>query len=1036
MKMDFRIDWGYQYLYSRRHYHPRYIWDGEISCQDGEIRRCYQLDYPVIWFGPGDCARETLLPGNTWQSATRRGLSGVRIEAECGEKASFTVKTATLDFSFTAEELKARGRLEFPVGPKYLGCRVIVTMTGYYWFLPEARPGEQVWLAGDFEGQVPVRQWSRMTTAWIAPGGRLGFDCDVPPAADGDCFCEEVLHLVCMAARSELPGKQGGFCHDFFPIRLFCDGKLLTENTRYFREHDAFMQMLEDLWLRFQAVPGRHRLEIENGHGSCFFLVTRMTLRQSCRRHGEFSLPRWALCNEPQRGRIYATHDTRFSVSWPGGTTTVEARPGWNDFAFTLTAPGKDVPVIAGDFAGTVAEVYALQEETPAVKVGFDMTVVPHDNSGTMDWLLDYTWRTQLGNLVVFRSFIFSSAPEDYAKELEVPVDDALLTRWGEFCRTHGIAVEAATDFDSGALVRAAGTALHSVGRHEWPGAVYAFDPSPEWRSEDMKSAMEHCIRRLKIEVERAQRAAPGHTAFGDASGGARYCYMAGIDFLREETMVPHTQHLLSQARPAAEVFRNGEWGVHIAIQHPFQPYNETHLGQYFLSLYQAWMMGASMIYEEDSLFELFKEERQAWDDKLTKGKRDMTRDFFRFVKTHPRKGRITRRIAFVEGRYAAPFNGFICDCEQTPDYSVWGLFGNDDPNWGHRQPEKCRQLLDVLMPGASTQPLRQDFTRRRFFFSGTPYGDFDEVPAEATAEYLGQYGLLLHLGWNTMIDEDYGKLRRFVADGGTLLIGLPEFSTHLRRDFLAEMRDLALWNDGDLSEFCGVRVKGAAEEFSGDWNGVDRMGYPEPVLSGIPSRSYDEDGPCRLADVELCGARPMLWDSTTRRPLVVENRYGHGRVCLVTAYAYPGHEHLRRPLAALVARLCGENMPECRVEADSGEIFWNERVVSAEVRQLNLLNTDWSIPGNVQAVQIVTPAVRTQLMVREREPMMLTVLPFAVLEASPELCVDVLAVDGRKAKVRCHCGGIGRLVVHRPDGSRQKIAVAPKDDTSVVVDI
>ena len=82
----------------------------------------------------------------------------------------------------------------------------------------------------------------------------------------------------------------------------------------------------------------------------------------------------------------------------------------------------------------------------------------------------------------------------------------------------------------------------------------------------------------------------------------------------------------------AAEIFKDGEWGVHIAIQHSYQPYHENHLGQYYLSLYQPWMMGANMIYEEDCLFNMFKEERQAWDDALTKGKRDMTRYFFKFV--------------------------------------------------------------------------------------------------------------------------------------------------------------------------------------------------------------------------------------------------------------------------------------------------------------------------------------------------------------------------------------------------------------------
>ena len=61
---------------------------------------------------------------------------------------------------------------------------------------------------------------------------------------------------------------------------------------------------------------------------------------------------------------------------------------------------------------------------------------------------------------------------------------------------------------------------------------------------------------------------------------------------------------------------------------------------------------GAETIYEEDSLFNLFKEERQAWDDFLTKGKRDMTRKFFKFAKTHPRKGKNVRRIAFLYCRF------------------------------------------------------------------------------------------------------------------------------------------------------------------------------------------------------------------------------------------------------------------------------------------------------------------------------------------------------------------------------------------------
>ena len=50
MVLDFRIDWGYQYLYSRRHYHPQYIWDGELKCENGcVILIMYYYDKEELW---------------------------------------------------------------------------------------------------------------------------------------------------------------------------------------------------------------------------------------------------------------------------------------------------------------------------------------------------------------------------------------------------------------------------------------------------------------------------------------------------------------------------------------------------------------------------------------------------------------------------------------------------------------------------------------------------------------------------------------------------------------------------------------------------------------------------------------------------------------------------------------------------------------------------------------------------------------------------------------------------------------------------
>ena len=224
MKLDFRIDWGYQYLYSRRHYHPFFYWDGKLECDGGVIEKCFKLDYPVIWFGPGQCAVETELASPEWKSTTRRGLAGVRIEADVDENAVFHLKTRSGDFSFSAKEIAESGRIVFPVGPKYLNCHVIVTRTGYYWFQNGAKPGQQILEAGDLTA-VPVRDWARMRTAWIAPGTKLPFEFEVKECA-GDVV-EQLLHVVCMVAPEYTPGAEKP-AHDYFPIRLWCDGRLLV----------------------------------------------------------------------------------------------------------------------------------------------------------------------------------------------------------------------------------------------------------------------------------------------------------------------------------------------------------------------------------------------------------------------------------------------------------------------------------------------------------------------------------------------------------------------------------------------------------------------------------------------------------------------------------------------------------------------------------------------------------------------------------------------------------------------------------------
>lgn len=951
MQLDFRIDWGYQYLYSRRQYHYTYIWDGSLSCTNGTILESYQLAYPALWWGPGQSARETKLEKPVWKNSTKRGLAGVRFVAEVKEDTEFILDTVSGTFSFKASDILEKGYLSYMVGPKYQGCYVNVIKTGYYWFRPEHEEGKTVFNAKELG--LEVHDWARMKIGWLHPGQMVDFSYEV--LENGQDYSEVLIHLMAMAV-PEFDSEKETQVQDEMQFELFCDGKKVKQFAKYYRPHDRQLQMLEDDWVRVSVSIGVHRFAIKNLHKEVCLGIDQIKVSQHNYMHGQLSIPKWALLGEKLIGKVFAVQEDVIMILSDSSEYRIPCKSGWNEFAVLADQVGK--MCFKTNVSEVEIEVLDCKEEENPVKVGYDMTVVPHDENGFMDWLLDYTQRTRLGNYVMFRNVC---AEYNGGK----PIEKRVLEKWGEYCKNHGIYVAACTNYLDGVLIKGAGDMFHDCGLHEFPGKVYAFDPEEPYASESMKEASEHYMSMLKAEIEKTHTVS-ACAAFGDASGGIRYSFLAGADFVRAETMVGHTMTLLSQARPAAEALGKGGWGVHIAIQHAYQPYRETHLGQYFLSLMQPWMMGAELVYEEDSLFNLFKEERQTWDDYLTKGKRNMTRKFFRFVKTHPRQGKCVRNIAFLEGRYAAPFNGFICGPEQNPHYSVWGLFGNRAQEWRHGQPEKCRQILDVLMPGASTQPFRQKIDKRRFYFSGTPYGDFDCIPVESDQQYIDHYKLLLNLGWNTMIEEDYEKIKGYVKNGGTLLTGILQFSTHEKRDFLKNMDDLALWNNGDLSELCGIVVESKGDRYSGQWNCRNRQMLEEPELSAMPSDDTDEDGTADLAEVKLCGAEIVAWDAATGKPMLVKKKFGKGTVYTFTLWAYPGHEKFMRFSAVWVTKLAEQSLPENYVKDASKEVFWT-RWEADDKTTLMLLNTDWTMRGNEKKVNIIAGNREIPLDIKER---------------------------------------------------------------------
>ncbi len=223
------------------------------------------------------------------------------------------------------------------------------------------------------------------------------------------------------------------------------------------------------------------------------------------------------------------------------------------------------------------------------------------------------------------------------------------------------------------------------------------------------------------------------------------------------------------------------------------------------------------------------------------------------------------------------------------------------------------------------------------------------------------------------MTDEDYGKLGAFVSGGGTLLTGIPQFSTHTGREFLKEMDDLALYRDGDLSELCGIFVKGRGEAFSGQWISPDYGEIPAVSLSAMPSDSPDEDGTPYLADVVLCGAEVVARDAVTGKPMLVRRRFGKGYVYTLTLWAYPGHERFQAFSAAWVRELAEKSRGDVYVEDGSGEVFWTVWKDGEDVIVM-LLNTDWTAAGNEKNVVLHSGTETYPLAVREQSAAIVTI--------------------------------------------------------------
>lgn len=250
-----------------------------------------------------------------------------------------------------------------------------------------------------------------------------------------------------------------------------------------------------------------------------------------------------------------------------------------------------------------------------------------------------------------------------------------------------------------------------------------------------------------------------------------KYFCMAGYDWIGAETMDSPTEFLLAALRGAAEAFGVKTVGVHHALQWSSSPHDDPkRFERYRLALYVSWMQGAHEHNTEEGLWhmeEYFEAHHRHGNG--CRGHLKMQQDFFRYVSSHSRQGRLRARVGLLHGRYdGAPcFGGAV---------------------WGRRKYHGFNDKFDAEMSwhiprlsfyphgingfGATKHKCKNDGPIG--LVSPNPRGCFNIIPVEKD---WGDYPFLCFFGYNKAEKEDLDRLLKRVEEGSTLMLTLSHLS-------------------------------------------------------------------------------------------------------------------------------------------------------------------------------------------------------------------------------------------------------------------
>ena len=436
------------------------------------------------------------------------------------------------------------------------------------------------------------------------------------------------------------------------------------------------------------------------------------------------------------------------------------------------------------------------------------------------------------------------------------------------------------------------------------------------------------------------------------------------------EMICGNPELMFAGARGAARAKNVGTWMSYIPECYLGSRKDLLREKRLFLSYMTCYIAGAQMILRESGALMDFgrvyeKAEKASmyagYDDYDTYENvdyqtfRDVSSAFWSFAKQDDRPDDgPTTPMAIVKGE----LDGYV----GMWDRRVWGQFHS--PEWEHGDIERewdffwqlyrRREWSDYYHYGA------EDVS------GNPPCGQVDILPGQADLTAWQQYSCLVFLGWNTMTQELYEKIRQYVSGGGRVIMSLSHCRNNIRRGEAME-----LFEDGDLSELFGVKVKGPSTRYVQGVRFVEDLSWCKglPVWQTYSPNLYScdpacIDGPIQLAEFGEIDATVIACASeglgpTREYPIIVEKKIGKGSAVLISTWSTPGEMPMRSMMHTLIqAVVAGE---ESGPRFSGGDRFRYAVYGQGNGRRIYVLNTDYD---NAQQCRLTMEGTSTELLV------------------------------------------------------------------------